>query len=148
VDRMMENKEIRKENVEYFGHIQKKYLPLKEADLHLLTGRELQHIDMVIARLGHMKAIEISAYSHGDIPWIATPDGKPIDYEAVFYRQTPYTVRRYSEESMVAGQNAADRIHFSVSPGRWKAFTEALDRPAQAKPRLKKLFSESSVLEK
>jgi uncharacterized phage-associated protein len=148
VDRMIESKEIRKENVEYFGHIQKKYLPLKEADLNLLTGRELQHIDMVIARLGHMKAIEISAYSHGDIPWISTPDGKPIDYEAVFYRQTPYTVRSYSEESAVAGQSAADRVQFSISPGRWKAFTEALDRPAQAKPRLKKLFSESSVLEK
>jgi hypothetical protein len=103
---------------------------------------------MVIARLGHMKAIEISAYSHGDIPWISTPDGKPIDYEAVFYRQTPYTVRSYSEESAVAGQSAADRVQFSISPGRWKAFTEALDRPAQAKPRLKKLFSESSVLEK
>lgn len=147
VDRMEENHEIRKETMEYFGHSQKKYLPLKEADLNLLTGREVQHIDLVIARLGRMNATEISAYSHGDIPWIATPEGKAIDYEAVFYRQSPYSVRSYDGEDAKAQQVLADRIHFSVSPARWKAFVEALDQPAHDKPRLKRLFSETTVLE-
>jgi transcriptional regulator with XRE-family HTH domain len=147
VDRMEANHEIRKETMEYFGHPQKKYLPLKQADLNLLTGREVQHIDAVLARLGHMNATEISAYSHGDIPWIATPEGQSIDYEAVFYRQSPYSVRSYNGEDAKAEQILADRIHFSISPGRWKAFVEALDRPAHAKPRLKRLFSETTVLE-
>lgn len=148
VDRMEEAGEIKKDTMEYFGHPQKKYLPLKEADLNLLTGRELQHIDTVLARLGRMNATEISAYSHGDIPWLATPAGKAINYEAVFYRQSPYAVRTYRGEEAQAEQILADRIHFSTSSGRWKAFREALDRPAQAKPRLKRLFSEPSVLEK
>lgn len=100
VDRMEETGEIKKETVEYFGHPQKKYLPLKEADLNLLTGREVQHVDSVLARLGHMNATEISAYSHGDVPWVATPDGKPIDYEGVFYRMPPYSVRSYGGDDI------------------------------------------------
>lgn len=99
VKSMEEKGEIKKENVEYFGHHQKKYLPLKEADLNLLTGREVQHIDSVLARLGHMNATDISTYSHGDVPWLTTPDGEPIDYEGVFYRMPPYTVRSYGEQN-------------------------------------------------
>jgi uncharacterized phage-associated protein len=95
VNSMEQKGEIKKETVEYFGHPQKKYLPLKESDLNILTGREVQHIDTVIARLGHMNATDISLYSHQDVPWLATPDGKPIDYEGVFYRQAPYSVRSY-----------------------------------------------------
>jgi uncharacterized phage-associated protein len=97
---MEEKGEIKKETVENFGHPQKKYLPLKEADLNLLTGRELQHIDMVIARLGHMNATDISVYSHQDVPWLTTPDGEAIEYEKAFYRQQPYTVRSYSGEDI------------------------------------------------
>lgn len=100
VERMEENGEVKKETVDYFGHPQKKYLPLKEADLNLLTGREVQHIDTVLARLGHMNATDISAYSHQDIPWLATPDGEPIDYEGVFYRNPPYSVRSYVEQNL------------------------------------------------
>jgi transcriptional regulator with XRE-family HTH domain len=100
VKTMEEKGEIKKEIVEYHGLTQKKYLPLKEADLNLLTGRELQHINSVIARLGHMNASDISAYSHGDVPWLATPDGEPMDYEGVFYRMPPYSVRNYSGEDI------------------------------------------------
>lgn len=38
--------------------------------------------------------------------------------------------------------------HFALSPDRWKAFVSALDRPVQPKPRLRKLLSEPSVLER
>jgi uncharacterized protein (DUF1778 family) len=34
------------------------------------------------------------------------------------------------------------------TPGQWKAFVAALERPAQVKPRLRRLFSEPSVLER
>lgn len=100
VDRMEETGEIKKETVEYFGHPQKKYLPLKEADLNLLTGREVQHVDSVLARLSHMNATEISNYSHQDVPWMATSDGERIDYEGVFYRQPPYSVRSYGGDDI------------------------------------------------
>jgi uncharacterized protein (DUF1778 family) len=35
----------------------------------------------------------------------------------------------------------ADKHEFAVSPKQWKAFVEALDRPAQVKPELARLFS-------
>ena len=40
----------------------------------------------------------------------------------------------------------ADKREFIASPKQWKAFVEALDRPAQIKPELARLFSESGIL--
>lgn len=42
----------------------------------------------------------------------------------------------------------AEERNFELSPDRWKAFVSALDRPVRPKPRLKKLFTESTVLER
>jgi uncharacterized protein (DUF1778 family) len=42
----------------------------------------------------------------------------------------------------------ADKREFIVSPKQWKVFVEALDRPAQIKPGLARLFSETGVLER
>ena len=39
----------------------------------------------------------------------------------------------------------ADKREFLASPKQWQAFVEALDRPAQVKPELARLFSEASV---
>lgn len=46
-----------------------------------------------------------------------------------------------------AEQTLANQRHFSLDTDQWNAFVAALDRPAQAKPRLRRLFSEPSVLE-
>ena len=46
-----------------------------------------------------------------------------------------------------AEQEIADAKSFELSSRDWQRFCEALDRPAQLKPRLKKLFSEPTVLE-
>jgi uncharacterized protein (DUF1778 family) len=46
-----------------------------------------------------------------------------------------------------AEQEIADARHFELSPKDWQRFSRALDRPAQVNPKLKKLFSESTVLE-
>jgi uncharacterized protein (DUF1778 family) len=46
-----------------------------------------------------------------------------------------------------AEQEIADARHFELSSKDWQKFSEALDRPARTNPRLKKLFSDSSVLE-
>ncbi len=45
-----------------------------------------------------------------------------------------------------ATQALADRRQFVLSEAEWKAFQEALDRPVQSKPRLKKLLRERGVL--
>jgi uncharacterized phage-associated protein len=38
--------------------------------LQSISGAEKEVLDNVIARLGDMSAGKISAYSHGDVPWI------------------------------------------------------------------------------
>jgi len=42
----------------------------------------------------------------------------------------------------------AEKREFIASSKQWKAFVEALDRPAQIKPELARLFSESGILER
>lgn len=46
-----------------------------------------------------------------------------------------------------AERELADRTRFEVSEEKMVAFVEALDRPAKANPRLRKLFAEPSILE-
>lgn len=47
---------------------------------------------------------------------------------------------------LAANQALADRRHFSLDEAQWRAFEQALDRPVQAKPRLKQLLSEPGLL--
>ena len=47
-----------------------------------------------------------------------------------------------------AEQMLAEQQHFLLSESQWKAFTKALDRPVQDKPRLRNLLSEPSILER
>ncbi len=45
-----------------------------------------------------------------------------------------------------ANQELADRRRFMLDDDGWAAFQQALDRPVQTRPRLKKLLSEPGVL--
>jgi uncharacterized protein (DUF1778 family) len=45
-----------------------------------------------------------------------------------------------------ANQVLADRRHFMLNDDQWQAFQQALDRPVQAKSRLKKLLNEPGAL--
>jgi len=46
-----------------------------------------------------------------------------------------------------AAQEIAEARHFEISSKDWQKFSHALDRPIKAKPRIKKLFRESTILE-
>lgn len=46
-----------------------------------------------------------------------------------------------------AAQTLADRRQFMLDDSQWQAFQEALDRPVQSKPRLKKLLTEPGILD-
>ena len=89
----MEGKDLRKLKDEYFKYPRTKYLPLREPDLSILNANEIQLIDNVLNKLSDMNASQISEYSHNDIPWLTTEDGEIIEYESVFYRTAPYSVR-------------------------------------------------------
>lgn len=94
----MINKEIEKVPSDYFQYPQTKYLPLRKADLSKLKAHEIEMIDNVLSRLSDMTAIQISEYSHNDVPWLTTDDGEVIEYESVFYRTPFYSVRKYEED--------------------------------------------------
>ena len=98
IKNMQEKGEIEAVKSKYFKYEQKKYLPLKRATLNMLSARELEHIDGVLARLSDKNAREIENYSHEDIPWKAAEEGKPLSYESVFYRDEKYSVRNYDDE--------------------------------------------------
>ncbi len=96
VEKMEKDEELIRVKDKYFSHPQTKYLPLREPDLSIVTGREIELIDEVINKLSDMNAAQISEYSHNDVPWLTTDEGKIIPYESVFYRTPPYSVRNYS----------------------------------------------------
>jgi len=98
VDGMIRDGEVEKVESKYFNYPQKKYLPVIRPDLSVLTGREIEHIDDVLARLSDKNAKEMENYSHEDIPWMTAEDGKVISYESVFYRDERYSVRNYDDE--------------------------------------------------
>jgi transcriptional regulator with XRE-family HTH domain len=98
VDKMIEEKEIEKVESKYFNYPQTKYLPLRKPDLTQLKALEIQIIDDVLSKLSDMNAAQISDYSHNDIPWLTTEEGGTIEYESVFYRAAPYSIREYSED--------------------------------------------------
>ncbi|MBU0707907.1 DUF4065 domain-containing protein [Patescibacteria group bacterium] len=98
INDMQENGELEAVNSQYFKYQQKKFLPRKRPNLEILSAREIEHIDDVLARLSDKNAIEIENYSHEDIPWKTAQDGKPLSYESVFYRDERYSVRNYVDE--------------------------------------------------
>jgi len=98
VKEMMKEEKIEEITTKFFDKDQKKYIPVVAPDLSVFSGRELQHIDEEIARLGHKTAKELSDFSHKDVPWISTVIGKEIPYEAVFYRTKETSVRTYEKD--------------------------------------------------
>ena len=95
----MKDKDLVAVQSKYFQYPHTKYLPLRAPDLSKLKANEIKLIDEVLEELSDMNAQQISEYSHNDVPWLTTDDGDVIDYEAVFYRTLPYSVRSYSDNT-------------------------------------------------
>ena len=98
----MEGEDLKKVQDNYFQYPQTKYLPLRPPDMGKINinGNEQKLINDVINSLSDMNAKQISEYSHNDVPWLTTEEGEVIDYESVFYRTPPYSVRDYSDDDI------------------------------------------------
>lgn len=97
-DQMIKKGELEKVKSKYFKYEQKKYLPRRQPDLKVLSAREMQHINEVLARLAWKNATELSNYSHSDTPWRVHQLKEEISYETVFYRDDTHSVRNYEDE--------------------------------------------------
>jgi uncharacterized phage-associated protein len=82
---------------EFYQYHQRKYLinPAIEPDLSVINGKEKDHIDWELQRFSNLTAQQLTDLSHKDVPWITADNGKPLDYEAVFYRTSETSVREY-----------------------------------------------------
>lgn len=98
VNQMMTTEELQRFKTDYHGYPQTRYLPLVKADLTQLKASEKEVIDKVIEQFADWSASAISAYSHKDMPWLASKEGEYIDYELAFYREPPFSVRNYGNE--------------------------------------------------
>jgi len=97
INQMIDNGQLQRVKTDYFGLAQTRYLPLTKANLNELKASEKEVIDRVIEQMSDWSAAYISDYSHKDLPWEVTDEGKEISYELVFYRELPYSVRAYDE---------------------------------------------------
>ena len=99
---MLEKKQLQRVKTTFHGYPQTRFIPLQKADLRMLKASEKEIIDRVIEQMADWSATVISDYSHKDLPWIASKDGEIIDYELVFYRDIPFSVRNYDEETVLS----------------------------------------------
>jgi len=97
INQMIERNQLQRLKTEYHGYVQIRYIPLEKSDLTELSAAEKDTIDQVIGRFSDWSAAAISEYSHQDMPWKATENGEIMDYELVFYRDPPFSVRTYDE---------------------------------------------------
>lgn len=98
IGQMMDKDQVQRIKTDYHGYPQTRYIPLEKADLTLLKASEKEVIDKVIQQFSDWSASSISAYSHKDMPWLASQEGEDIDYELAFYREAPFSVRNYGNE--------------------------------------------------
>jgi len=84
---------------EYLSLPQFRYIPLVKADLTMLIAAEKEVIDRVVDQLSDWNATSLNKYAREDMPWKASEPGKEIDYELVFYRRSPFSVRVYNEDA-------------------------------------------------
>ncbi len=93
ISQMVDTQQIQRIRTDYFGYPQTRFIPLVKPDLTKLKASEVHIIDKVIEQMGDWSAASISEYSHKDMPWLTTKEGDEIDYELVFYREAPFSVR-------------------------------------------------------
>jgi transcriptional regulator with XRE-family HTH domain len=98
IGQMMERNQVQRIKTDFHGYPQTRYIPLEKPDLTLLKASEKEIIDRVIEQYSDWSAAAISAYSHKDMPWLASKEGEEIDYELAFYREAPFSVRNYGNE--------------------------------------------------
>jgi transcriptional regulator with XRE-family HTH domain len=98
IQQMTDEGQLQRVKTQYHGHHQTRFIPLENADLTVLWASEKDIVDKVIEQMSDWSDAMISDYSQGDKPWKATDINDFIDYELVFYRRVPYSVRVYQED--------------------------------------------------
>lgn len=95
INALITNNLLKRITINHHNFPQIRFLPLEKPDLTILKASEKEVIDRVIDQYSDWSSAAITEYSHNDMPWMASRDGEILDYELVFYRTPPYSVRTY-----------------------------------------------------
>jgi uncharacterized phage-associated protein len=98
IHQMINQGKLQRVKTEFQGNPQTRFLPLEKADLTQFRASEKEVIDRILEQMSDWSDVAISNYAHKDMPWVASKDGETIDYELVFYREVPFSVRNYANE--------------------------------------------------
>ncbi len=96
VDSMISDGLVDEVKTKHFDHTQRKYLPVVQPNLSLLSGEEMSMINSVLDRYSDRSVAQLSDLSHEDMPWQMAEDKGNIEYEYVFYRPDRFSVREYA----------------------------------------------------
>jgi Protein of unknown function (DUF4065) len=83
MDLLRSRQDLAISETEYFGHVQKRPVALRDPDLTLFSGQEIATIDHAIKTFWRMNATEISHLSHEFAGWQGVEIGQTIPYESV-----------------------------------------------------------------
>jgi hypothetical protein len=103
--RLVENGEAELEASTYFGRVQYRLAPRREADLSLFNAEEIAVIDEVVSDLKGKSAREVSEMSHREMGWFLADEGETIEWEMAYLKPAVLT----SEVRQTARGLAAER---------------------------------------
>jgi hypothetical protein len=90
---MKKQEELAYKEVLYFGHIQKRPVPLRSPDLSAFTTAELNLVHQTIEKFWNLSATEISDQSHIFLGWKVAKERETIPYSTAFVGRRPPTPR-------------------------------------------------------
>jgi len=110
-ERMIENKELVVQSVALLGgKIQHRTVNLREPDLDMFTGSEINIVNQIIEVLADCDAETVSELSHQEVGWKVVKDGETIPYKMVFLSDEPLT-----EKEIARGQEIAKKLGLMVA---------------------------------
>lgn len=89
----------------YLGQPQKRPVALRDPNLELFSGAQIELVDEVIEALRDVTATDVSALSHRFPGWRATPAGEIIPYETVFVSERELTEEEKSYAAELVGDD-------------------------------------------
>lgn len=69
---------------EYFGHVQKRLIPLANPNLSLFSPAQIQLVHDVLRECRQFSATQLSEWTHTLPPWLDADDGEEIPYETIY----------------------------------------------------------------
>ena len=69
------------------------YRCVAKPDISVFDKTELEMLDRVVLKYGHLNGTQLEELSHAEAPYIGTELRKEIPYELAFYRGTDFSIR-------------------------------------------------------